>query len=262
MILISATWATAGRAASAQTMRSKWRDILRPLTRRPEARRSGGDRPGGRNTGRRAPRGCRRASAMAGQCCGGRDDFAAGSAFVCVIVALAASPFDDALTRMRNCPSIRFGTNPRPAAMPRLSVCVVRLKPPGNVAPAPEAGSRNETDALALAICHAPVITLTRRTAETYSIKQNRAISRLFGALWWGRVSGRGPLLDLRCEAGVRQRSSRSLQGRTIARTDFPQEPPEPFRTSRTHVGSDPSEALYRRIWSWIRGPCALPAPR
>jgi len=79
-----------------------------------------------------------------------RFDLPGASALVCDRVALADSPRDDAVTRMRNCPSTRFGTSPRPIAMPRLSVWTVRLNPLSpKVALGPEAGSRKETVAFA-----------------------------------------------------------------------------------------------------------------
>ena len=48
-----------------------------------------------------------------------RDDAPTGSALVWVRTALAASPCHDAVTRIRNGPSVRFGTSPRATAMPR-----------------------------------------------------------------------------------------------------------------------------------------------
>src|SRR5215208_6562125 len=76
-------------------------------------------------------------------------DVTAASAFVWVMVALAASPRHDAVARIRNGPSIRLGMSPRPVAIPRSSVGTVKrgaLAP--NVAVGPVAGRRKETVAL------------------------------------------------------------------------------------------------------------------
>jgi len=91
-------------------------------------------------------------------------DFATGSAFVCVNVALAAWPRQDAVTRTRYWPGRRFGLRPRPVARPSGPVCIVRLRPlPENVPLGPDAGSRNVTVA---PVTGAPVASSTWTTGS------------------------------------------------------------------------------------------------